>query len=66
MRVGLLLPIQSRSRSDRWWQMKPAKFSGRRIKTHRKTQPQRLPANIAAADAVFGGIFGLKRVGAKQ
>jgi len=45
--------------------MKPAKFPGRRIKTHRKDQPQKPPANIAAADAFFG-IFGLKRVGAKS
>ena len=45
--------------------VKQVEFPGRRIKTHRKTKPpQRLPANIAMADA-FMGIFGFKRVGAK-
>jgi len=45
--------------------MKPAKFPGRRIKTHRKTSPQKPPANIAAGDA-FMAIFGFTRVGAKS
>jgi len=43
--------------------MKRSTVPRRRIKTHRKAQPQRLPANIAMLDA-FMAIFGFKRVGA--
>ena len=44
--------------------MKRSTVPPRRIKTHRKPQSQKLPANIAMVDA-FMAIFGFKRVGAE-